>query len=148
MTSTDLVPLTKAELTAWLSGADITEDDTTDEITYDQALRIFNAETPEEVLRDDQVRKAATLEGQTFTVLSVSWRKSTKSEDGAGRYAFMTCADPDGVKFLTSCGATKVVLQLRKAELAGWLPWTVSLDAIDTNAGRTMLQLSAPSPDF
>lgn len=148
MTSTDLVPLTKVELTAWLSGADITEDDTSDEITYDQALRILGAETSAEVLKDDAVVKSADLVGRTFVVTAVSWRKSTKSEDGAGRYAFMTCVNADGEQFLSSCGATKVVLQLRKAELAGWLPWKVSMEAIDTNAGRTMLQLTAPESDF
>jgi hypothetical protein len=140
--------MSKADLTAWLTGNDITEDDTTDEITYDQAVRIFKAETAGEVLRADQVVKVASLVGQTFVILSVSWRKSTKSEDGAGRYAFLTCADENGEQFLTSCGATKVVLQLRKAELAGWLPWQVSLGAVETNNNRTMLQLEEPEAGF
>lgn len=148
MTSTELVSLTKAELTDWLRGTDISEDDTTDEITYDQAMRILGADTADEVLHDDQVVKSSELVGQTFTVLAVSWRKSTKSEDGAGRYAFLTCVNGDGEQFLTSCGATKVVLQLRKAELAGWLPWQVALGAVETNAGRTMLQLEAPDSGF
>lgn len=140
--------LSKADLTAWLRGEDISEDDNSDEITFDQAVRILSADSPEKVLSDDDVRKSESLVGQTFTILSASWRKSTKSEDGAGRYAFLSCVDAEGVPFYSSCGATKVVLQVRKAELEGWFPWTVTLGAVDTNSGRTMLQLEAPSTDF
>lgn len=140
--------LSKEALTAWLSGADIAEDDNTDEITFEQAQRIFGAADAAAVLADDAVLKIKDLVGQAFTVLSVSWRKSTKSEDGAGRYAFMTCVNSDGEQFLTSCGATKVVLQLRKAELEAWLPWQVQLDAVDTNNNRQMLQLIAPEAPF
>lgn len=140
--------LDKADLVAWLRGEDISEDDNTDEITYDQAVRILSASSSEEALKDDDVRPSKTLVGQSFVVLGVSWRKSTKAEDGAGRYAFLRCADSDGEPFYTSCGATKVVLQVRKAELDGWFPWQVELEANDTAAGRTMLQLTTPSEPF
>lgn len=148
MTQAELVPLTKAELTDWLAGADISDADDTDEINYDQALRILQATDVDAVLADDQLRKSDTLVGQTFVITGVSWRKSTMNENGPGRYALLTCVDGNGEQFLTSCGATKVVLQVRKAELEGWLPWAVQLDAVSTASGRTMLQLIAPEKDF
>jgi hypothetical protein len=143
-------PLTldKAELVAWMRGDDITDEDTTDEVNYDQALRILQAFDQAAVLRDDEVVKIATLVDTDFVVLDVSWRKGNKNEGGPSRYAFMTCANNDGTKFLTSCGAAKVVLQLRKAEVEGWFPWVVRLDEIETAAGRTMYQLIAPETSF
>jgi hypothetical protein len=140
--------LTPAVLFAWLRGDDISEADLEDEISLDQALRILQAADADAVLRDDEVRKIKEMVGLVFVVTAVSWRKGSKNENGQNRYAFMTCADSDGEMFLTSCGATKVVLQLRKAEIEGWFPWQVQLDAVETAAGRTMLQLIAPSESF
>lgn len=144
----DMVPMTQALLVSWLRGEDIAEDDDSDELAYELAVRILGAESEAEALKQDDVRKVATLVDQNFVVLSVTWRKSTKSEDGAGRYALMRCADADGVPFLSSCGATKVVLQLRKAQLAGWLPWRVSLNAEETSNKRTIYELVPASEDF
>lgn len=146
--TTELVPLTKADLVAWMRGDEITDDDNTDEMTYDLALRILQADDQAAVLSKDDVRPVNTLIDASFVVTGVTWRKSTKSEDGAGRYAVMSCVDGDGVKFLSSCGATKVVLQLRKAELEGWFPWKVQLDAVTTSNNRTMYELAPPQADF
>ena len=120
-----MVPMTPEIIAAWLAGNDITEEDQTDQLDYETALRILSAETPEAALSLDDVRAIKDLIGKQFIVVSLTWRKSTKSDDGKGRYAIMQCADADGVKFMASCGGTKVVLQLRKAQLAGWLPWQV-----------------------
>lgn len=138
----------KATLVAWLSGDDISDDDESDDLVYEQALKILQAEDEAAVLARDQVVKVADLVGSTFTVLGVSWRKSTKSEDGKGRYALMRCVDKDGGQFLASCGATKVVLQLRKAEWQGWFPWTVEMSSEATSNNRTIFELVAPSADF
>lgn len=140
--------LDKADLVRWMQGADITEDDNTDEMTYDLAMRILQAENQAEALSKDDVRPVKDLIEDTFVVHGVTWRKSTKSEDGAGRYAVMQCTDADGVKFLSSCGATKVVLQLRKAELEGWFPWKVQLDAVTTSNNRTVYELAPPASDL
>lgn len=140
--------LDKATLVAWMRGDEITDDDTTDDLTFELALRILQAEDADAALAKDDVRPVATLIGETFVVHGVTWRKSTKSEDGAGRYAVMSCTDADGVKFLSSCGATKVVLQLRKAELEGWFPWKVQLDAVTTSNNRTVYELAPPASDF
>lgn len=148
MTGTEVQTLTQAELVAWMRGTDIPDDDNTDELTYDLALRILQADDEATVFAQDDVRPVASLVGATFLIRKVQWRKSTKSEDGAGRYALLSCTDSDGVNFLTSCGATKVVLQVRKAELAGWLPWKVELTAQTTSANRTVYELTAPRPDF
>lgn len=144
----ELVPLDKATLVGWLNGDDISDDDESDDLVYEQALKILQAEDAAAVLERDQVVKVADLVGQTFTVLGVSWRKSTKQEDGKGRYALMRCVDHEGAQFLASCGATKVVLQLRKAEISGWLPWTVEMSSESTSNNRTIFELVAPSPDF
>lgn len=147
-TTGDLVPMTQAMLVQWLRGEDIPDDDNSDELTYEMALKILGADSPEAALAKDDVRKVASLVGTGFAVRSVQWRRSTKSEDGAGRYAVMQCVDADGVAFLSSCGATKVVLQLRKAQLAGWLPWKVSLDATETSNNRTVYELVPAPEDF
>lgn len=148
MTSTELQTLTQAELVAWMKGTDIPDDDNTDELTYELALRILQADDEAAVLARDDVRPVASLIGSTFLIRSVNWRKSTKSEDGAGRYALLSCTDTDGVNFLTSCGATKVMLQVRKAELAGWLPWKVELTSQTTSNNRMVFELTAPRADF
>lgn len=141
-----VVPLTQAQLVSWLQAEDIEDDDSTDELAYEMAVRILNATDQDAVLAQDDVRPVAGLVGEGFVVRSVVWRKSTKSEDGKGRYAIMQCVDGDGAAFMTSCGATKVVLQLRKAEVAGWFPWHVELNQETTSNNRTVYELVAPEP--
>lgn len=144
----ELATLTRAQLVTWLNGTDITEEDQSDELDYATAMKILTAENEAAVLAKDEVRKIATLDGETFVVRDLAWRKSTKSEDGKGRYAVMHCVDGDGEAFITSCGATKVVLQLRKAQLEGWLPWAVELAISQTSNGRTVYELTAPTEPF
>lgn len=144
----ELAVLDKATLVAWLNGEDITVEDESDELDYATALRILTAESAEDVLSTDDVRKVVTLDGQSFVVRDLAWRRSTKQEDGKGRYAVMHCVDADGVPFITSCGATKVVLQLRKAQLEGWLPWQVELSISQTSNNRTVYELVAPTEPF
>jgi len=148
MTSTELVTLTKPELIAWMRGDDLTDDDNTDELTYETAMRILAATDEAGVLAVDDVRPVKDLIDSTFLIRGVTWRKSTKSEDGAGRYALLQCTDADGVNFLTSCGATKVVLQVRKYEVAGWLPAAVTLSSQTTSNNRTVYELTPPKGNF
>lgn len=148
MTLVNNEPMTKELLTRWLKGEDLTEEDATPEVDYEQALRILNAESPEAALSQDDVRKVATLADTTFVIRGVTWRRSTKAEDGEGRYAVMSCVDANGEAFLSSCGATKVILQLRKAEVAGWLPWQVTLNTETTSNNRTIYELVAPEQPF
>lgn len=143
-----LVPMTKEVLVAWLNADDIDEDDNNDDLDYELAVRILTADDSAAVLKQDDVRPIATLEDRDFVVRGVTWRKSTKSDDGKGRYAVLSCVDMDGEAFLTSCGATKVVLQLRKAEISGWFPWHVVLNTETTSNNRTIYELVAPTPDF
>lgn len=143
-----LVPLTKTELVAWLNGDDILEDDDNDELAYELAVRILSAEDETAVFKQDDVRKPETMADRDFVVRSISWRKSTKSKSGKGRFALMNCADHDGLPFIMSCGATKVVLQLRKAEISGWFPWHVVLNVETTSNNRDIYELVAPTPDF
>lgn len=147
-TTGEMVPVTKEQIAAWLRGEDLTEEDETPEVDLEEALRILSAETPGETLKVNELRKIDDLAGSPFTVLSVTWRKSTRSDDGTGRYAVIRCASADGEEFLTTCGATKVVLQLRKFQVAGWLPATFELRVTETSNNRTVKELVAPSPDF
>jgi predicted aspartyl protease len=142
------VPLTPQLVEAWLRGDDLGDVDEVDQLDYETALRILGADTLAKALEPDDVRKSRDLVGKTFVVSSVKWRRSTKSEDGAGRYAVMSCVDEDGVPFITSCGATKVVLQLRRAQLGNDLPAQFSLAADETSAGRTVMSLVAPEAPF
>lgn len=145
--SGDMVPMTPELITAWLAGEDITEEDATDEFDFATAMKILGAESPEAALAQDDVRKFADLVDHQFVVTAVTWRKSTKSDDGKGRYAVLSCVDANGEAFLTSCGATKVVLQVRKAQLDGWLPWQVQASSTETSNGRTVFELVMPDPD-
>src|ERR1041385_7808298 len=117
-------------------------------IDLGEAIRILSAETPDEALRKAEMRNIDTFDGKAFVVLSVAWRKSTRSDSGKGRYAVMRCVDADGVEFLTTCGATKVVPQLRKAQLPGWFPWQVQLEVTKTESGNTVKELVAPGEPF
>lgn len=144
----DLEPLTPELVKAWLDGDALTEDDVAEFDAFALAQKILGADTPEKVLSQDDIRKSAELVGETFAILGVVWRKSVKREDGKGRYAVLSCADEDGAGFMWSCGATKVVLQVRKAQLEKWLPWVVTLNSEETNSGNTVYELVAPSPDF
>lgn len=148
MTSTELVTMTQKELVAWLDADDLEETEDDYAFDYENAMRIMTAASPDEVLKVDDVRKVATLIDDVFTVRSIVWRKSTKRKDGKGRYAVMSCVDKDGVPFVASCGATKVVLQLRKYEVAGWLPAAFTLSAAETNSGNTVYELVAPKGNF
>lgn len=144
----ELVPMTQAMLVEWLNGEDIAEDDGSDENVYELALKILGAETEADVLKQDDVRKIETILDQAIVVRSIRWRKSTKRDDGKGRYALMQCVDADGAPFIASCGATKVVLQLRKAQLAGWLPWRVTFNGEQTQGGNTVYELVPATEDF
>lgn len=148
MTSTELVPLTKSELSAWMRGDDIETVDDAGEVDYEQALAILSAETPEAVLANLEVTPERELIGQTFTIVSVTWRKGNKSENGNNRFAFVRCADENGETFATSMGGAKVVLQLRKYEIEGWLPAQFTYESVQTNNGREMRQLVAPENPF
>lgn len=143
-----LEPLSREAVVRWLDGADISEDDEAGIDVLALAESILGAKDEAGVFAQDDVRKNDVLRDQTFAVLSLVWRKSTKRDDGQGRYALCRCVDADGAQFIWSTGATKVVLQLRKAQLEGWLPWTVTLNAEQTASGNTVLELVAPSPDF
>lgn len=146
--SGDMVPMTPALITAWLAGEDITEEDATDEFDFATAMRILGAETPEAVLAQDDVRPFKSLVDTQLVITAVTWRRSTKSDDGKGRYAVLSCVDKDGLQFLTSCGATKVVLQVRKAQLDGWLPWQVQVSSSETSNQRTIYELVLPDEPF
>lgn len=143
----DLVEMTNEMFTAWINGDDIEEEDGDDFDVYALARQILGAESEAEALKQDDVRKPADMHDERFTILSVVWRKSVKSDSGKGRYAVLRCVDGDGTPFLMTCGAVKVVLQVRKAQLEGWLPWTVVLNAETTASNRTVLELVAPG-DF
>jgi len=139
--------MSRDELVGWLRGDDLSETDIAEEVDYEQALRILQADTPEAIFTPDAVVKVDELLGQTFAILRVSWRKGEQAPGDPNRYAFVACADENGEPFYTSMGGTKVVLKLRKAELEGWLPRLVTLQAITTNNGRTMHELvDAPAP--
>lgn len=144
----DMVPMTPELITAWLAGEDITEEDATDEFDFATAMKILGADSPEAALAQDDVRPFKTLIDTQMVISAVTWRKSTKSDDGKGRYAVLSCVDKDGVAFLTSCGATKVVLQVRKAQLDGWLPWQVQASSTETSNGRTVFELVMPDEPF
>lgn len=144
----DMVPMSKELIAQWLAGDDLTLEDESPDIDLDDAIRILSAETADEVLKVNEMRKIDTYDGKPFVVLSVTWRKSRKSDDGQGRYAVMRCVDADGAEFLTTCGATKVVLQLRWAQLHNALPWRVQLEVTTTASGNTVKELVPPSVDF
>lgn len=144
----ELVPMTKELVKRWLEGAELGEAMDENLIDLDEAIRILSAETPAEALRKAEMRNVNDYDGKAFVVLSVAWRKSTRSDSGKGRYAVMRCVDADGAEFLTTCGATKVVLQLRRAQLAGWFPWQVQLEVTKTESGNTVKELVAPGEPF
>lgn len=145
----EMVPLTPELVAAWLDGDDIVDDaEPTDELDYATALRILGASDEAAALKPDDVRKSDTMVDKSFVVTAVRWRKSTKSDDGKGRFAIMSCVDEDNNAFVMSCGATKVVLQLRKAQLEGWFPWQVQLASDTTTSGNTVLSLVAPDKPF
>lgn len=144
----EMVPMTPELIAAWLAGEDITEEDATDEFDFATAMKILGADSQEAALARDDVRKFADLIGKQMVITAVTWRRSTKSDDGKGRYAVLSCVDIDGVPFLTSCGATKVVLQVRKGQLDGWLPWQVEVSATETSNGRTVYELVMPEAPF
>lgn len=148
MTKAEVVTLTKDELTKWVRGDDIQTVDSDGEIDLAQAMEILAAETPADVLAKLEMVPETQLIDTTFTVLSIHWRKGDKSDAGNNRYAFLRCVDSAGVQFGTSMGGGKVILQLRKFELEGWLPATVTYESIETNSGRHMRQLVTPSNDF
>lgn len=146
--SGEMVPMMPKLITAWLAGEDITEEDATDEFDFATAMKILGADSQEAALARDDVRKFADLIGKQMVITAVTWRRSTKSDDGKGRYAVLSCVDMDGVPFLSSCGATKVVLQVRKGQLDGWLPWQVEVSATETSNGRTVYELVMPEAPF
>jgi hypothetical protein len=148
MTGQEVVTLTKDELKAWVRGDDIETVDQEGELDYAQAMEILTAETPKDALANLEVRPESTLQGTTFTVVSIHWRKGNKNEDGNNRYAFCRCADADGIPFGTSLGGGKVILQLRKFEVEGWLPATFTYESVETNSGRSMRQFVVPAEAF
>jgi hypothetical protein len=148
MTGQEVVTLTKDELKAWVRGDDIETVDADGELDYAQAMEILQAETPRDALANLEVRPENGLWGTTFTVVSIHWRKGDKNADGNNRYAFCRCADSDGVQFGTSLGGGKVILQLRKFEVEGWLPATFTYEAVETNNGRHLRQLVVPEGQF
>jgi hypothetical protein len=144
----ELVPMTKEMITAWLAGDDLTVEDESDDWDYETAVRILGADNAADVLKQNDIRKGRDLVGTSFSILSVAWRKSTKSEDGKGRYAVCELVDADGVPFTASFGMTKVVLQLRWAQLHGALPWQVELTSATTSNNRTVYELVKPLEPF
>lgn len=148
MTEAQVVTLTRDELSAWVRGDDIETVDADGEIDYAQAMDILSAETPADVLAKLEVVPESDLIGTTFTVLSVHWRKGNRSEAGNNRFAFVRCSSINGEPFGTSMGGGKVILQLRKLELEGWLPCTVSYGDVETSSGRHMRELVVPTTSF
>lgn len=144
----ELVPLTPEMVGKWLEGSDLPEVADAEEIALADAVRILSADNEEEALRPTDKRESKQMVGVPFVVHAVTWLRSTKSEDGKGRYALMSCTDEQGDSFIMSCGATKVVLQLRKAQLDRWLPWQVQMESTTTNSGNTVFSLVAPEKPF
>jgi len=148
MSDTSVVPMSRDELTAWLDGVDLPEIDDTDEVTYEIAMQILQASSPEKLFSPDQVKHAKQLVGIPFIIRELRWRRSTAKEDGTGRYAIMQCVSRDGEAFVASCGGTQVCLQLRRAELEGWLPYCVTVRAMPTSSGFTAFRLETPDNGF
>lgn len=135
---------------SWLRGDDLDDEPDNEDITVAEAYRILNAETPEAALDNPTPLKGEDLVDTNFTILSVAWRRSTKKGAGNGRYAVMECVDSNGEPFIATCGATDVILKLKRAEVAdpSWFPWTVTMEAQTTETGNTMFRLAVPGADF
>ena len=148
MASTELVPMTKTELVAYLQGVDLGDATDTTESEYDLAIKILGAETLDKALEPDDVRKSETLVGTTFVVQSCSWRRSFQHDKAGRRYGFLTCVDADGVTFYTSMGGSQPVLLLTRLVRDDGLPAQLTFTETETGSGNTMTRLEIPSPDF
>lgn len=138
---------TRRNLARWLSGADIDETATNDDITLEQALAIYNATTETQVMEISEPVHGKEYVGKAFGVTAVTWRKSTQ-DGGAGRYAVISCVDANGEPFVMTCGATDVILKLDKYDREGWLPRQFVISEVMTGGGNKMLRLELPDEGF
>lgn len=88
--------------------------------------RILDAETPEDVLRDDEVIHAREMIGEPFIAVNVRFLNSD-FEDGPGVYAIIEAASDDGEALLISCGAMKVIGKLYRLATMGAFPRRVKI---------------------
>lgn len=128
--STALVPLAQVR-EAVLSGY-VPEYTDPEELAREFALRLLQAETPEELFSVTEAVKAEDLFGELFELRDVNFLRSDYADQGLSVYALLRCHNQARGSFAVTCGGQNVVVQCLRALEEGWLPRTVTI----TEAGQ------------
>lgn len=129
-TSTQLVPLAQVR-EAVLSGY-VPEYTDPEELAKEFALRLMQAQTPEELFSVTEAIKAEELLGELFELRDVQFLRSDYSDMGLSVYALLRCWNEQRGTFAVTCGGQNVVVQCLRALEEQWLPRTVTIQ----EAGR------------
>lgn len=96
------------------------------ELAREFALRLLNAETPEQLFTVTETVGATELIGEVFTLRDVQFLRSDFQEGGLSVYALLRCHSEARGDFASTCGGTNVVVQCLRAVEEGWLPREVT----------------------
>lgn len=118
-------------------------------IMEQMAIRILNAETPEEILDPFATVKGEDLLGKTLEIRSAMFLEGDKNE-GFPWYCTLTCYDAQhGREFPVTIGGEKLVPQVAGFDMHDAWPQVVKITEFKTRAGFTGYQLERVSvPGF
>jgi len=133
MTKTqEIVSTDRQDLTRWVSGIDLPDIEDSTEIQIDMAMRILEAATLEEALKPLETESGKTYVDKPFTLLDVSWRRSSIAGGKTQRYAIMHGVAAGGEKVTITSGAIQVMVGLLKIQNLEALPCRIVIRQADT----------------
>lgn len=143
--------MTPIEFAQALRSGDIRVLVTDEEIQQQMMLRLANASSIEDLLKEAETVKAKNILGQSFTAHSFHLNNSSE-EYGDGVYAIID-AELNGKACVISCGGEKVLMQLYKMQYEDWLPADIRImqSAEKSNSGFHWLYVElgeAPDEPF
>lgn len=124
--TTDVVSLNDEQFAEWLAEceSDVRNVDA-EQVQLQIIARTLRADTVDAVLASDAAVSSKDYVGKPFTVLSLRWSEADDSNEGFQYFAVCQCVDTDGVPFVMTSGAARIVAQLHQLRKMDALPITL-----------------------
>lgn len=129
---TETTPAVQSAIVERFAAATRAGKDQDPQVTAMQILeRIVESESLADLFGDSGAIHAKDLIGVPFVLVGIKFNESTMQGDGPDFYGVLDAVDDDGVPFVMTCGAVKVMARAWRAQDLDLLPVRVKLTQAD-----------------
>jgi hypothetical protein len=149
MTAAEIVP-TKETVARFMEAVKGKTEQSAEEVAASILDQVLSATSAEELFGATEVAHARDWIGKPFVLRGLKFNESTFNGVGPDVYAVLECVDTDGVPFVMTCGALKVIAKAWRAGDLGLLPVEVKITEAEkpTSAGFYPMDLELVPPAF